>query len=59
MVKIDKEYQTQSVKEMKWLQSQNILYDFVKTIDGITTYKYKKTSQLFYALAVFYKDKRC
>ena len=43
MKKWDKEYSTQWVEEMKFLLSQNIKYDFVKTQDNVTTYKYKKT----------------
>lgn len=52
--KFDKEYSTQFVDEMKFLQEHEIYYDFVKDINGITTYKYKKTPQLFYWLGVFY-----
>ena len=52
----DKEYSTQYVEEMKWLKERGIYYTFVKYVNGITTYKYKKTSQLFQALALFYKE---
>lgn len=52
--KFDKEYSTQFVDEMKFLQEHEIYYDFVKDINGITTYKYKKTPQLFYWLRIFY-----
>ena len=52
----DKEYSTQYVEEMKWLKEQGIYYTFVKYVNGITTYKYKKTPQLFQALALFYKE---
>lgn len=54
MKKFDKEYSTQYVAEMKYLKSVGIDYDFVKTIDGITTYKYEKTVELFIALQSFY-----
>ncbi len=54
MNKFDKEYSTQWVEEMKWLKDHGFNYTFVKTIDGITTYKYTKTSHLFVALAFFY-----
>ena len=57
MKKWDKEYSTQWVEEMKFLLSQNIKYDFVKTQDNVTTYKYKKTSTLFKALSFFYREK--
>lgn len=53
-MKFDKEYATQYVKEMKYLLSYGIKYNFVKTIDGITTYKYTKTPKLFKALESFY-----
>ena len=57
MNKFDKEYSTQWVEEMKWLKDQGIYYTFVKYIDGITTYKYEKTPELFKALNFFYSDK--
>lgn len=57
MKKWDKEYSTQWVEEMKFLLSQNIKYDFVKTQDNVTTYKYQKTSTLFKALSFFYGEK--
>lgn len=53
-MKFDKEYATQYVKEMKYLLSCGIKYSFVKTVNGITTYKYKKTPKLFKALESFY-----
>lgn len=51
----DKEYSTQYVPEMKYLQSQGINYSFVKEVNGVTTYKYTKTFELFKALTEFYK----
>lgn len=51
----DKEYSTQYTSEMKYLQSKGISYSFVKEINGVTTYKYTKTSELFEALMNFYK----
>lgn len=51
----DKEYSTQYVPEMKYLQSLGIDYSFVKKVNGVTTYKYKKTSELFKALMFFYE----
>lgn len=53
--KWDKEYSTQYVPEMKYLKSLGIDYSFVKEVNGVTTYKYTKTSLLFNALACFYK----
>ena len=52
----DYEYSTQYVKEMKYLESIGIKYNFVKEIEGVTTYKYVKTSRLFRALAIFYEQ---
>lgn len=57
MKKFDKEYQTQYVDEMKYLLANGIRYTFVKRIDDIDTYKYKKTPELFKALAIFYEKK--
>lgn len=54
--KFDYEYSTQYVKEMKFLESIGVKCDFVKEIDGITTYKYSKTSKLFRALSIFYEQ---
>lgn len=51
----DKEYFTQYTPEMKYLQSKGINYSFVKEINGVTTYKYTKTSELFRVLMDFYK----
>ena len=41
---------------MKYLESVNIKYVFVKEINEITTYKYSKTPELFHALESFYMD---
>ena len=57
MKKWDKEYSTQFVEEMKFLLKYNIKYNFVKTINEVTTYKYSKTSELFKVLAIFYAEK--
>ena len=54
MKKFDSEYSTQYVKEMQYLLQNNIKYTFVKDIDGITTYKYEKTPELFRILEIFY-----
>lgn len=51
----DKEYSTQYTPEMKYLQSKGVNYSFVKEVNGVTTYKYTKTSELFKALMEFYK----
>ena len=54
MKKFDSEYSTQYVKEMQYLLQNNIKYTFVKEIYVITTYKYKKTPELFRILEIFY-----
>ena len=52
----DKEYSTQWNKERDYLERQGIMYVFVKEIKGISTYKYKKNSELFKALSSFYME---
>lgn len=54
--KFDKEYATSYVKEKQFLDSYGIRYSFIKTINGITIFKYTKTQELFHALSVFYKN---
>lgn len=53
--KIDKEYSCLSNAEQIYLSDCGIRYNFVKILDGITTYKYKKTKKLFTALSNFYE----
>ena len=55
--KFDKEYSTQFKKEVEYLENLGIKYVFVKNIDNISTYKYRKTSELFNALGIFYTQK--
>lgn len=55
--KFDMEYSTQYTPEMKYLQSIGLYYVFVKDINNVTTYKYKKTPELFKALWIFYAKK--
>ena len=52
----DKEYSTTYMREKLFLDSCGIRYEFVKKVDGITYYKYKKTSHLYRCLSVFYKQ---
>lgn len=56
MRKYDKEYSTQYTPEKEYLLSKNIKPSFVKVIDGVTTYKYTKTPELFSALVSFYME---
>ena len=55
--KFDNEYQTDLPLEVAYLKEQNIRYSFVKIVDGITIWKYKKTEELGIALAKFWKRK--
>lgn len=57
MKKFDKEYKTQFPEEVKYLKFCGINYVFVKKENGIDTYKYTKTSELFNALAIFYENR--
>ena len=57
MKKFDKEYSTQYTPEKLYLEHNGIFPSFVKVINGVTTYKYKKTSELFQFLAIFYAQK--
>lgn len=54
MKKYDKEYSTQYTPEKDYLLSKGIKPSFIKELNGVTTYKYTKTSKLFEALAFFY-----
>jgi len=54
--KFDKEYSTQWSLEHLYLKENGINYTFVKTIEGVTTWKYAKTSELFNVLCKFYKQ---
>jgi hypothetical protein len=54
----DSEYPTEYLKELDFLTSKGIRYDFVITNEkGVRVYKYKKTHALFVALSEFYKDR--
>lgn len=54
MKKWDIEYSTQYTPEKEYLLSVGIKPSFVKVINEVTTYKYKKTKELFEALSRFY-----
>lgn len=58
MKKFDKEYSTQFTPEKNFLWQKGIFPSFVKVINGVTTYKYSKTSELFEALMFFYSNKQ-
>lgn len=52
----DKEYSTNSLRELDYLTSQGIKYVFVKTFNGVRVYKYTKTKELFEALTKYYSQ---
>ena len=54
--KYDHEYSTQWIKEKEYLSQNGIRYNFVKLIDGVSTYKYEKSERLFNLLAQFYRE---
>ena len=56
LTKFDKEYSTQYLQETAFLRDKGIKQTFVKTVNGLTTYKYKKTKDLFSALAELYSE---
>jgi hypothetical protein len=55
-LKFDAEYPCQWSKENQFLTEHGIRYAFVKTIDGVTTWKYTKNLALFETLCLFYKN---
>jgi hypothetical protein len=54
--KFDKEYSCTWSLEQMYLKENGINYTFVKPIDGITTWKYTKNTELFETLSKFYKQ---
>lgn len=54
MKKFDIEYSTQYTPEKEYLLTKGIKPSFTKVINEVTTYKYKKTPELFQALVFFY-----
>lgn len=57
----DAEYSTQWLREVAFLKEKGIYWTFVRTDDTfkISTYKYKKTPDLFLALLEFYTLVNC
>ena len=51
----DREYATSYRSEVKWLAEHGIRYEFVKEVNTISIYKYKKNSRLYAVLSEFYK----
>ena len=55
IAKIDREYASNWWEEVEYLLDHGIRYTFVKTIDGITVWKFHKTEKLFQTLTDFYR----
>lgn len=55
-IKIDQEYSCVWYEEFDYLTKHGIRYVFVKIIDGVTVWKFKKTERLFHTLANFYSN---
>ena len=55
-LKIDREYSTTWSEYCNYLLEHGIRYTFVKEINGVTTWKYKKNEELFLTLAEFYAN---
>jgi len=55
-IKIDQEYNCVWWDECKYLLSHGIKYVFVKEINGVTTWKFKKNATLFRLLSNFYNN---
>lgn len=56
MKKFDIEYSTQYSPERDFLLKNGIKPSFVKIVNEVTTYKYKKTPELFKLLMIFYGE---
>ena len=56
IIKIDKEYSCVWIDEFNYLTQHGIRYTFVKNIDGVTIWKFKKDFELFSVLSQFYKN---
>ena len=55
--KWDKQYNTSFIDEVVFLKSKKIRYEWVYTNEnGISVWKYKKTRELWLALAEMYSD---
>lgn len=56
-IKWDKQYNTSFIDEVVFLKSKKIRYEWVYTNEnGISVWKYKKTRELWLALAEMYSD---
>ena len=55
-IKVDREYGSTWFEEVDFLMKHGIRYTFVKEVDQVTVWKFKKNENLFLALAEFYKN---
>lgn len=55
-IKIDPEYSAVWKPEVQYLTKHGIDYVFTKDVNGLIVWKYKKTPELFEALADFYSN---
>lgn len=55
-IKIDHEYSCNWWDECDFLLKHNLRYEFVKEVNGITVWKFKKSEELFRTLADFYSN---
>ena len=55
-IKIDHEYNCVWWDEFSYLTKHGIKYEFAKTVDGISVWKFRKTEKLFRTLADFYSN---
>lgn len=53
----DKEYSTTFLREVEYLNENNIQPSFVKKIDDTIIYKYEKSKELFLVLSNYYSLK--
>lgn len=52
----DREYMTDWLREVRYLADKGIQHEYIRETNyGVSQYKYKKTPELFLALAEFYK----
>ncbi len=56
-MKWDKEYATNFLQELRFLESNGIKPCFTKNENGLKTFKFEKTPELFEMLRIFYAEK--
>lgn len=55
-IKIDREYSCTWFEECDYLMKHGIRYTFVKEINGVTIWKFRKNRELFKYLTDFYSN---